>query len=175
VTVSFTMLGAAAAPPVLRFSLDALAERPVLGMVVRAQVMIEPAQRSYDDAERAALQELFGVPERWGATTQPFLLAHGEATVPGFEVSSPFTLDLPFPATDEVAPVRYLRALAGGDVPLALHFTGRVHHADGVVHISWDESARLRVPLAELAELLGAARPSVPDFDQTMAELSRAR
>jgi hypothetical protein len=170
-TASFTALGTEAHPPVLRFSLAALAESPVQAIALRAQVMIEPAVRVYDDGERAALEPLFGTPERWGSTTQPFLLGHGEADVDAFETTATFSLDVPFPAQSEASPVAYLQALDGGDVALALHFTGRLHRGSGIVQISWDECARLRVPVATFAPLLAGVQASVPTMADTMASL----
>ena len=48
------------------------------------QLMIEPARRSYDDATRERLVELFGAPERWAVTTRSLVWAKLDVLVPAF-------------------------------------------------------------------------------------------
>ena len=48
------------------------------------QLMIEPARRSYDDATRERLVELFGAPERWAVTTRSLVWSQLDVLVPAF-------------------------------------------------------------------------------------------
>ena len=52
--------------------------REVYTIALSTQIQIDPARRTYDDATRARLVELFGAPERWGATTHSFQWARIE-------------------------------------------------------------------------------------------------
>ncbi len=85
----FEVLGAEpvahAVAPTMRFSLQVSAERPVHGIVLSAQINIDPARRTYDTETRERLVELFGPPERWAATTRSFVWMQVGALVPGFE------------------------------------------------------------------------------------------
>ena len=73
---TFEILGAEAvrhaAAPTLHFAGQVTEPegREVYTIALRAQIMIEPAKRSYDDDTRARLIELFGEPERWGGHHQ---------------------------------------------------------------------------------------------------------
>ena len=76
--LEFTVLGAEpieyAATPGVRFHLHVTEPegREIYTIALSSQIQIDPARRSYDDATRARLVELFGPPERWGATTHSF-------------------------------------------------------------------------------------------------------
>jgi hypothetical protein len=75
---TFTVLDVAAlrhaATPTLRFDLHVSdpAGREIYAIALSVQIQIDPARREYDDATRARLVELFGAPERWGATKHSF-------------------------------------------------------------------------------------------------------
>ena len=100
--------------------------REVYTIALSTQIHIDPARRSYDDATRERLVELFGPPERWGATTHSFQWARVESLVPGVHrrrrrsrVEVPCTYDL------EVASAQVLRLAArrraSRSVPLQRH------------------------------------------------------
>ena len=87
---AFEVLGAEpvphAAAPTLRFAMR-VAEptgADVHAIALAAQLHIDPARRSYDDATRERLVELFGEPDRWSATTRSFLWAQLGTVVPAF-------------------------------------------------------------------------------------------
>ena len=75
----FQVLGATgrrhAAVPALDFDVHVSEPggRSVYAIALSAQIMIEPARRSYDAETREKLVELFGAPERWATTAQPGL------------------------------------------------------------------------------------------------------
>ena len=87
-TLEFIVLGAEpiehAATPGVRFHLHVTEPegREVYTIALSTQIQIDPARRAYDDATRERLVELFGAPERWGATTHSFQWARVESLVP---------------------------------------------------------------------------------------------
>jgi Family of unknown function (DUF6084) len=157
-TLEFTVLGAEpiehSASPGVRFHLH-LSEpegREVYTVALSTQVMIDPARRSYDDGERGRLVELFGAPERWGATTHPLQWARVESLVPSFTGSAAFAVEVPCTYDLEVASAKYFDALSGGEVPLSFHFNGTVLYRGEddrlqVVLVPWSCSARWRMPV----------------------------
>ena len=84
---AFEVLGAEpvahAAAPTLKFTLRVTdASAPLHAIALSAQINIDPARRTYDDATRERLVELFGPPERWASTTRSFLWTQVGALVP---------------------------------------------------------------------------------------------
>ena len=157
--LEFTILGAEpieyAATPGVRFHLHVteLEGREIYTIALSSQIHIEPARRSYDDATRARLVELFGPPERWGATTHSFQWARIESLVPTFSGSTAFTVEVPCTYDLEVASARYFGSLRDGGVPLTFHFNGTVLYrgeADRlqVVLVPWSCSARWSMPIS---------------------------
>ena len=75
----FQVLGASgrrhAAVPALDFDVHVSEPggRAVYAIALTAQIMMEPARRTYDAETRAKLVELFGAPERWATTTRSLL------------------------------------------------------------------------------------------------------
>ena len=116
--LEFTILGAEpieyAATPGVRFHLHVTEPegREVYTIALSSQIHIDPARRSYDDATRERLVELFGAPERWGATTHPFQWARIESLVPSFTGSTAFTVEVPCTYDLEVASAKYFDVAA---------------------------------------------------------------
>ena len=130
--LEFTVLGAEpiehSATPGVRFHLH-IGEpegREVYTIALSTQIQIDPARRSYDDATRARLVELFGAPDRWGATTHALQWTRIESLVPSFTGSTAFTLEVPCTYDLEVASAKYFDSLPEGEVPLTFHFNGTV-------------------------------------------------
>jgi len=79
ISPEFAVLGAEvvedAVAPTLRFRLGVSepSEREIFTIALTAQINVEPARREHDAATRERLVDLFGEPERWPATTHPFL------------------------------------------------------------------------------------------------------
>ena len=105
--------------------------REVYTIALRAQIMIEPAKRSYDDETKARLVELFGEPERWGTTTKPSLLAEIDVLVPAFTGTTTFTIPFRGSFDLELAAAKYFYSLPDGEVPLSFNFTGTVFYRAG--------------------------------------------
>jgi hypothetical protein len=136
----------------------------VHAMALRAQVMIEPQRRAYDDQETATVAELFGGRDRWTQTLKPFLWTHAATVTRGF--SGSLTLDLPIGCTYDVEVVgsKYLHALVDGEVPLRFLFSGTVFTRGEtgftVEQISWDLEAQHRMPVTVWADLMDAFFPN---------------
>jgi hypothetical protein len=133
--------------------------RQVYAIALTAQVMIEPARRSYDAETRAKLVELFGAPERWATTTRSLLWHQADALVPAFTGSTTFRLAVPASLDMEVATSKYLYGLRDGEVPLAFNFNGTIHYRgdDGRLQMSlvpWACSVEYRLPVGTWRELI---------------------
>jgi hypothetical protein len=168
--LEFAMLGAEpiehAATPGIRFHLHVSEPegREVYAIALSTQIQIEPARRTYADAERERLVELFGTPDRWGATTHSFQWARVESLVPSFTESTAFTVEVACTYDLEVASAKYFDALRDGAVPLALHFNGTVLYrgADDrlqVVLVPWSCSIQWRMPIEVWRRTIDAHYP----------------
>lgn len=155
----FTVLGAEPLPraltPTLRFDLHVSEPlgRELYAIALSVQLQLDPARRVYDAATRARLVELFGEPERWGATTHSFQWARIDVLVPGFTGATAFALELPCGYDLEVAATRYLYSLPDGAAPLSFHFSGMALYRGArdrlqVAPVPWSCSARWALPVA---------------------------
>ncbi|WP_432094554.1 DUF6084 family protein [Streptomyces sp. bgisy100] len=122
----------------------------VHAIALRCQMRIEPVRRRYEPGEAELLGDLFGEPGRWGTTLKPLQFAHASLTVPGFTGST--ETDLPVACTYdmEVASAKYFRALAGGEAPLLLLFSGTVFSGDQGFRaepIPWHKETQFRLPV----------------------------
>ena len=198
----FEVIGAGpvahAAAPTLRFTLRVSEPTgaDVHAIALAAQLHIDPARRSYDDATRARLIELFGAPERWSATTRSFLWAQLGTVVPAFRGGAEFPLDVPCTYDLEIAAAKYVYSLPDGEVPLTFHFSGTILHGDRqVAMVPWSCSAQFRLPVDTWRALMAAHYPGggwvrlqigtldalaarkaaggLPSYDATIAELLR--
>ena len=136
----------------------------VRSLALNVQLRIVAQRRGYDETERERLFELFGVPADWGRTLRSLRWLTTSLTVPAFADAT--TVELPVPCTYdfEVVASKYLDALAGGEVPLELLFSGTVFFAGAggslqVVHVPWDREARCSLPVAVWRNALDYAFP----------------
>lgn len=141
-----------AAVPTLVFRLRITAAPGVRvhALALRCQLRIEPARRPYGEAEGEKLADLFGERSRWGETLNPIQFAQVSLMVPGFEGETETDLVVPCSYDLEVAAGRYLRALASGEVPLLLLFSGTAFAGPGGFQVSpvpWDKEAVVRMPV----------------------------
>lgn len=143
---------AAAAPTIsLQLHIEESTGVTVHALALRTQVRIDPLRRRYDDSEAAAMQDLFGERSRWGTTLKPLQLGFVNQMVPTFTGSTDVDIALPCSYDFDVAANKYLYALAAGEVPLLLLFSGTVFTAEGngfsVSLVPWDREARYRLPV----------------------------
>ena len=168
--VDFEVLGARpvkyAAAPMLTLDLQVTesAGAPVYMIALTIQLMIEPARRSYDDATRARLVELFGAPERWAVTTRSLVWAKLDVLVPAFTGTTTVTVPIACHYDLELAAAKYLHSLPDGEAPLALHFNGMIYYPgdDGGLQmalIPWSKSIDFRMPVAVWQETIAHYYP----------------
>lgn len=125
--------------------------QPIQSVQLQAQIRIEPERRSYTADEERLLLGLFGIPERWGDTLQPFQWTHVTLPVGGFHGSTLVHLPIECSYDLEVIIGQYLHALADGEVPLILLFSGtvfrRLERGLTIEQIPWQCEARYRLPV----------------------------
>ncbi|MFJ7063307.1 DUF6084 family protein [Streptomyces griseobrunneus] len=153
------------ASPTLLFDLriEELDHQPVHAVALRCQIRIEPAQRTYDPDEVDMLGDLFGEPSRWSSTLKPLQFAHASITVPAFTGTT--HVDLPVPCTydTEVASASYFRALARGEIPLLMLFSGTVftgRNGFRAEPIPWHKEASCLMPVDVWRELIESYFPN---------------
>jgi uncharacterized protein DUF6084 len=168
--LDFTVLGAEplehTATPGVRFHLHVSEPegREVYAIALSTQIQIDPARRMYAAAERERLVELFGAPERWGATTHSFPWARIESLVPSFTEAVAFTVEVPCSYDLEVSSAKYFDSLGDGEVPLSFHFNGTVLYRGTddrlqVVLVPWSCSVQWRMPVAVWRRTIDAHYP----------------
>jgi hypothetical protein len=143
-----------AAVPTLRFALriGAPAGTAIRSVLLDTQIQIAARRRGYDGAAEEKLFELFGAPGGWGSTLRTLPWTRVTTVVPPFTGSTLVDLLVPCSYDLHVVASRYFDALAGGDVPLELLFSGTVFAAaeDGrlqATRISWESDAEYRFPV----------------------------
>ncbi|MEV1091046.1 DUF6084 family protein [Streptomyces microflavus] len=153
------------ASPTLLFDLriEELDHQPVHAVALRCQIRIEPAQRTYDPDEVDMLGDLFGEPSRWSSTLKPLQFAHASITVPAFTGTT--HVDLPVPCTydTEVASASYFRALARGEIPLLMLFSGTVftgRNGFRAEPIPWHKETSCLMPVEVWRELIESYFPN---------------
>ena len=189
-----------AAAPMLAFTghVAETSGREVYTVALTAQIMIEPAKRTYDDATRERLIEMFGAPERWAVTTHPFLWAEVGMLVPAFTGATGFRIPMPCTYDLELAAAKYIHSMPDGAVPLLFNFTGTIFYRGEagrmqIVKVPWDCSARYSMPVATWQDMIAQHYPNggwvrlddstldalgtrkaergLPSFDATVANL----
>ena len=161
----FAVLGARpvryAAAPMLAIDLHVSepSGRQVYMIALTIQLMIEPARRSYDDATRERLVELFGAPERWAVTTRSLVWCQLDVLVPAFTGSTTVSVPIACHYDLELAAAKYLHSLPDGEAPLALHFNGTIYYPrdDGglqMVLVPWSKSTDFRMPVSVWRETI---------------------
>jgi hypothetical protein len=183
----FSILGVESIPhsaaPNLVFTghLSETSGREVYAVALTTQVMIDPARRTYDPATRERLVELFGEPERWGATTHSFLWAELSVLVSSFTGATTFRLPMQCNYDLEIAATKYLHSVPGGEVPLSFHFTGTIFYrgeADRlqIVKVPWDCTVRFGMPASVWRQMIEEHYPNggwVRLADETLERLGR--
>ena len=170
VDLDFEVLGARpvryAAAPMLTLDLQITETggREVYMVALTVQLMIEPARRSYDDATRERLVELFGAPERWAVTTRSLVWSKLDVLVPAFTGTTTVTVPIACNYDLELAAAKYLHSLPAGEAPLALHFNGVIYYPgeDGglqMVLIPWSKSIDFRMPVSVWQETIAHYYP----------------
>jgi Family of unknown function (DUF6084) len=145
-----------AAAPTLAFKLRVTNKSigiRVQNISLQCQIRIEATRRRYDPGEHERLSELFGESHRWSETLRSMLWTHASVQVPGFEADRVVSLPVECSYDFNVAATKYFYGLEGGEVPLALLFSGTVFYRDAedgslqMDQISWSKEATYRLPV----------------------------
>jgi hypothetical protein len=186
--LAFTITGAApqvyAAAPMLtlRLRITESSGLRVNMIALRVQVQIEPQKRRYEAGESERLSDLFGTVDRYGETLKPLLWTHVSTTILAFDHETEVDLTIPCSYDFEVAAHKYLVAIANGEIPLVLYFSGTVfaegEHGIAAEFVSWTAEAKYRLPIAVWRETMQAHFPNTAWLrvsTDVFAELDRFR
>jgi hypothetical protein len=123
----------------------------VHALSLRCQIRIEPQRRRYSPEEEFRLYELFGETPQWGDSLRPFLWTHVSATIGKFAGTTEFDLPVECTYDFDVAGAKYLHALAEGEIPLLLLFSGTVFTRGtsgfAAEPLSWSTEATYKLPV----------------------------
>jgi hypothetical protein len=145
--------------PTLRFGLRIDSSAEVRSLALNVQLRIAATRRSYEEADRERLVELFGPPQDWGRNLRSLHWTNATLQVGPFAGSTRAELAVSCTYDLEVAASRYFDALRDGEVPLELLFSGSLFYAgpDGRLQVQplpWDQEAEFRLPVSEWRELM---------------------
>lgn len=164
----------------LRLRISETTGQKIDAIALRCQLRIEPARRSYNDAEAQRLNDLFGDTHRWADTLKPLQFTTVSIMVPGFTGSTEIDLPVPFTYDLDIGSTRYFAGLEGGEVPLLLLFSGTIFgSADGrlqVQQVPWSKETSYRLPMTTWRAAIDAHFPNsawIKMSRQTLDELQR--
>ncbi len=157
-----------AAAPLISFRLRVTNKDPeevIHSVMLRAQIQIEVTRRHYSPEEQTRLLDLFGEPDRWGATLRNMLWTHAAITIPPFQKET--VIEVPVPCTFDfsVGATKYFHGLTEGDLPLNFLFSGTAFYQDQgaslqVAPISWEKEAKFKLPLKVWKQLIDEYYPN---------------
>lgn len=124
----------------------------VYTIALSTQINIEPARRRYDDATRALLVDLFGEPQRWGATTRSLVWTRVDVLVPSFRGETAFEIPVVCNYDSELAATKYFYSLPDKHVPLSFMFSGTIFYKGErgelkLTQVPWSADARFELPI----------------------------
>jgi hypothetical protein len=137
---------------------------PVHTILLRCQIQLEAARRSYSEIEQKRLRDLFGPAELWGRTLRSMLWTNTIMVVPAFSDSVVVDLHASCTFDFNVAATKFFAGLEGGDVPVGLFFSGTVFYGDGgtlrIGQIPWDKEIHCRMPVRVWREMMDRYYPN---------------
>ena len=155
----------AAAPTlVFRLRIAETTGQPIGGIMLRAQLRIEPLKRRYSDAEGERIGDLFGERARWGDTMKPLQFANVTQMVPAFSHSVEVDLPVPLTYDFDVATAKYFHGLEEGEIPFVILFSGTALLDQGgslsIEQIPWHKETTYRLPVKLWRETMDLHFPS---------------
>jgi hypothetical protein len=164
ITDARALAHAASPVVVLSLAIDNPAGDAIAGIVLRAQVQLEPRRRRYSRREEARLVELFGAPERWGETLRALLWCHVPVMVPAFTAHTEAEIHVPCSYDFDVACNKYLSALEDSTVPVNVLFSGTIFRGGDsgfqIEQIPWEMQASYQLPVAVIRAALDVHFPN---------------
>jgi hypothetical protein len=171
--LSFRIEAASAVPfaavPMLAFKLhidNAAPGETIHTIALRCQIQIEVTRRRYSEDEQQRMLDLFGEPSRWSQTLRNLLWTNSNLVVPAFTGTNT-VVDLQVPCTFDfnVASTKYFDALAAGDIPIVVLFSGTVFYAPvddalQIAPISWEQEARFKLPVQIWRDMMDSYYPN---------------
>lgn len=145
-----------AAAPTLMFKLRVMNRSPgiaVGNVALLCQVRIEATRRTYAAGDHERLRELFGEKHRWSETLRSMLWTHASVQIPSFESECSVAMPVECSYDFNIAATKYFYGLEGGEVPLALLFSGTVFYRDEdddglkMDQIPWSKETSFRLPV----------------------------
>jgi hypothetical protein len=138
-----------AASPTIRFILQ-IGGEGAEAIVLRTQIRIEPQWRSYSDAEKPLLRDLFGTADRWDKTLHALAWADVPVMVPAFSGETLVDVNVPCTYDFDVTATRFFSAVEAGHIPLRFLFSGSIFRngaqAFSVDRVSWSSECAYRMP-----------------------------
>jgi hypothetical protein len=169
-SLSFTVLSSKAEPHaavptiLLRLRVEEADGFSIHAVALRCQIRIEPQRRRYSPDEEGRLYEMFGETPQWGDSLRPFLWTHVSTTVGKFDGTTEFDLPVECTYDFDVAGAKYLHALADGDIPLILLFSGTVFTRGdsgfSAEPLSWSLEASHKMPVAVWRSMMDLYYPN---------------
>ena len=168
--LAFEVVGARAEPhaavPTIMFKMrvEEADGFSVHALALRCQIRIEPQKRRYSADEEERLYELFGETPQWGDSLRPFLWTHVATTIGRFDGSTEFDLPVECTYDFDIAGAKYLHALADGDIPLILLFTGTVYTRGdtgfSAEPLSWALESSYKMPVSVWRNMMNLYFPN---------------
>lgn len=158
-----------AAAPTLLFKVRVTNRTPdvhVQNVSLLCQVRIEATRRRYSAVDHERLRELFGEKHRWSETLHSMLWTHTSVQIPAFANDRLVSLPAECSYDFNVAATKYFYGLDGGEVPLALLFSGTVFYRDTeggplqMEQISWSKEATYRLPVRLWQDMMDKYYPN---------------
>ena len=143
-----------AVSPQIALSVRVVNSRPefaVESLLLRYQIQIDAAARSYDTRESEALRELFGDGAVRARAVKRLTWTQAAAVVPPFTHEARFEVHAPCTFDMSISTSKYFRAIFEGGAPIAILFSGTVFHRDtqGALQaapVPWSTEARFTIP-----------------------------
>jgi uncharacterized protein DUF6084 len=136
----------------------------VHALALRCQIRIEPQKRRYSTDEEERLYELFGETPQWGDSLRPFLWTHVATTIGRFDGATDFDLPVECTYDFDIAGAKYLHALADGDIPLILLFSGTVYTRGdtgfSAEPLSWALESSYKMPVSVWRNMMNLYFPN---------------
>lgn len=156
--LKFEMISAEVKPyavlPTLSFRLrisNGTTGEEVYAAALKCQVMIEAHKRTYNEASKDRLHELFGIPSRWDETLKSFFWTILNIPVPRFTGETIVEVTIPCSEDQALAAGKYFYAVNDGVIPLAFLFSGTLFYTDAsgnlqVTLVPWEKEASYKMP-----------------------------